>query len=382
MKNEIDVQTETIREEMDKPIKIVVAKTAKEQQQLFHFRYQVYVEEMGKRPLGADYTNKLIKDEMDDWGWLIYAEVDSQIIGTARLNIGMSKQFPLKIVSIFSMPKFDEFFNNNGLTPIGLATKVIVSPKYRNSSVFYLLVMKLYEKIREQQIDFCFGGCNPYLLSFYEKLGFRRYTQGFTDCGYGYLLPIVLIAEDIDHIRSVRSPFYRLARKCQNSPAARNWFLEEFPECTKFINSQTISDEDYWLLLLPKLGQEPSKAISLFRTLTDDEIKKLLRISILVPFSKSECVATCGDISRELNILLSGIVKTKCNGQERLIQPGQHFGEIGLLEYQKQKSDVTTVTNVEVLILPYHGFAKLRHQHPIIGTKVCNWISATQATWK
>ena len=51
---------------MPATIAIKTAETADERDRIFRFRYDVYVDEMGKKPSVADHRNRVICDELDD----------------------------------------------------------------------------------------------------------------------------------------------------------------------------------------------------------------------------------------------------------------------------------------------------------------------------
>ena len=55
---------------------IKVASSDEDREQIFRFRYDVYVTEMGKSPAEADHQKKIIRDELDEDAHLLYAEND------------------------------------------------------------------------------------------------------------------------------------------------------------------------------------------------------------------------------------------------------------------------------------------------------------------
>ena len=73
---------------------IKVAKSDKDRERIFRFRYDVYVTEMGKSPTEADHQKKIIRDELDNDAHLLYAEDEGQIVGTVRLNCRSKKKYP------------------------------------------------------------------------------------------------------------------------------------------------------------------------------------------------------------------------------------------------------------------------------------------------
>ena len=73
-------------------IRVGAAVNQLEKEEIYHLRYQIYVEEMSKRIESADYQNRVLCDELDPWAVLLYAKIGSEIIATARVNIGTIKR--------------------------------------------------------------------------------------------------------------------------------------------------------------------------------------------------------------------------------------------------------------------------------------------------
>jgi len=261
-------------------VQIGIATTNDEKEAIYKFRYQVYIEEMGKPLESADHSNGKIYDPVDDWSILIYAQINSIIIGTSRLTIAKAVDFPVLLQKIFSMDKFESLYPQARLS---LATKLAIKAEYRGSQVLYSISSKAYEVWRKHNVQYTFGGCNPYLIPLYEQLGFQRFAANFTDPGYGMLTPLVLIIEGVDHFRAVRSPFYRIARRWANDPIPSIKFLDAFPSVQSFINTQLITKEALWDTVTLILGNSPLRGIHLLNGLTREESSILLHLGAIFP---------------------------------------------------------------------------------------------------
>ncbi|MDF2571905.1 MAG: cyclic nucleotide-binding protein [Sporomusa sp.] len=355
-------------------IKIGIAITPAEKREIYHLRYQIYIEEMSKQLANTDYVNKLLYDELDEWTVLLYAKIGSKLIGTARINIGTLAQFPQEIVEFFSMDTFQDFHTEYGDHKFAYTGKLMVAPAYRSSSALYLLMVKGYELFCSNQIQFAFGSSNFHLLRLYEQMGFRRYSKNFVESGYGLLAPFILVVNDIQHFRIVRSPFFRIARKrgAVNTQAVE-WFHANFAKNSPIINSQIVTEEELWTVLCNRLACSPIEAITILRDLSVSEAKKFLHCcAAYVQCESGDIITNQGNESYSYNILISGKLKslTFHHPVKEYTIPGQHFGANGLTEHTIHTEDIAAVDSAEILVLSGLAFQKFFYSQPEIAHKI------------
>jgi predicted GNAT family N-acyltransferase len=360
-------------------IKVGIAITPEEKREIYHFRYQTYVEEMSKHLEDIDYDHQLLSDELDEWTILLYAKLDSKIIATARVNIGNIEDFPEKVVNILSLKTFEIYYPENEDQKFAYVTKLMVAPSHRGSPVLYLLIAKCYEICFSNQVQFTFGGCNFHLIRLYEQMGFHHYGKKFVYPGYGLLTPIVLVINDIPHLRQVRSPLYRIARKRKDvNTQVVECFHEKFAKHSSIINSQIVTEAELWSILCRVLNHPPTEVISILRELSETEAKKFLHAcSSLVQCDTGDIITNQGDISYSYNILLSGKLKslTFQHPIKEYTIPGQYFGANGLTEHNKHTEDIEAVSFVELLVLSGMAFPRFFHSHPDIAHKIVRNLS-------
>lgn len=353
----------------DEPIRIGIAATPAEKREIYRFRYQTYVEEMSKHIKGIDHTNKLLYDDMDDWGLILYAKVGAELIGTARINIGTVEDFPKEVTAFLSLDTFQDCCEE-----YSFVTKIMVLPAYRNSPVFYMLIAKCYELSYKRQIEFIFGICNYHLIRIYEKLGMHRYFKNFELPGYGLQVPIVMLVNDIQHLRNIRSPFYRLARqRGKVDTQAVEWFHAKFTKQSSFVNSHMVTEEDLWSVLDNRLHCPPNEAITILHGLSVSEAKKLLHCcGSLIPCNPGNLLTNQGDVSYTYNILISGKLKsmTFIRPAKEYSIPGQSFGADGLTEHNMHAENIMAIDTAEILILSGNAFQRFYHTHPEIAHKI------------
>ena len=343
-------------------IEIGIASTDEEKDEIFRLRYKIYVEEMLRKPFFVDHRNKLLFDELDTWAVLVYAKVGSEIIGTMRANIGSINDFPVNLVETLQMDRFQSYFKDKGESLVSFGSKLMVLQRYRNSTATHQLLAKGYEIYCNHHVQFNFGGYNFYLLRFYEQMGYRRLGRGFVDPGYGLLHPFVLLVDDVQHLKLVRSPYFRTARKRSvTDSSSRQWFIREFARDPAVLNSQLVTEEELWNFLCNRLGERPEDTIQAFQGVDAEILKKLLyRCAVIVNCYAGDKILSSGLLSEELNIVLSGRVLYG----DKMIFPGEHFGVVGIADPAIQMTDSTSVISTEIIVISRQYFRKFSMSHP------------------
>lgn len=351
-----------------------IATTPVEKREIYHFRYQVYVEEMSKHLEKVDNVNKLLYDEFDEWGILLFVKLGSELIATARINIGTIDDFPQEEATFLSLDMFQDYPIERQNHQFAFVTKIMVAPAHRSSQAFYLLIAKCYELCCDSQVQFMFGICNFHLIRLYEKMGTHRYGKNFFLPGYGLQSPLVLLINDAQHLRMVRSPLFRIARKrgVVNMKAVE-WFHNKFIQHSSILNSQSVTEEKLWTVLCERLSSLPTESIAILSHLSVAEAKKFLHCcASYVLCDPGNLITTQGDVSYTYNILLSGKLKslTFLHPVKEYSLPGQNFGANGLTEHNKNMEDIVATNSVEMLALSGTSFQKFSHSNPEIAHKV------------
>lgn len=360
-------------------IEIGIAATENEKREIYRLRYHIYVEEMHRQPVKADHRRRILTDEMDTWAYLLYAKVGSEFVGTMRVNIGLIKEYPQDLAQLLLMDRFKGFCQESGYPLVAFSSKLMVSPPYRNSPALHLLSAKGYELYCDHHVQFNFGGCNFYLLRLYEQFGCRRFGRNFIDPGYGMLTPFILLVNDTDHLRAVRSPFIRIARKrAMPNKGVTDWFYQEFPESTSVINSQLTSPEEMWSFLCNRLGTAPQTVMPFLRGLSEREASIFLyNCGVFVHCYPHDHIITNGLVSDELNVLVSGTLISfdKAHSRKYVISPGESFGANGLFDSKIQTADIKAAATSEILVVSRQYFSKFSRTKPDIAAKIVDNLS-------
>ncbi|VBB05903.1 acyl-coa n-acyltransferase [Lucifera butyrica] len=349
------------KDNTDESLQIRIAERAGEKREIYRLRYEVYVEEMGKALGAIAKKRKQIYDPLDERSILIYVQAGSAIIATMRLTIQAAEDYPADLAEVFQMHEFKTLHNRFSL--FGLGTKLAVVPQYRSSPAFYLILAEAYRLLREQNASICFTGGNPYLVPLYERVGFRQFTRNFTDPGYGLLVPLVLLLEDTDHMKAVRSPLYRHARKYFNDLTTAQAFGKGFPEAGQVFNTQLVTAESLWEYVEDQLSRSPL-AIPVFRHLDGKSAMELLRAGAIFSCSPGDCIVYEGGVCNDFYLLLAGSLTSQSKPAARLLRPGDHFGGLMLPGGSRQTEAVSAITGVELFVLPRQAFERYQHLYP------------------
>ncbi|HMM22233.1 MAG TPA: GNAT family N-acetyltransferase [Selenomonadales bacterium] len=368
-------------------ITVDFAQTPKEREMVYRFRYQIYVEEMGKKltnlPL-LQHKRRQLFDELDDaqHAIILYARAGSEIVGTIRLNI-----FPPQNLFPQWLPdQFVSFFQADAPL-ISYSSKLMVDSRYRKSQAAYLLIAKGYELYRQNNVPFNFIGCAPFLIPLYEQMGFRRYSSNFEFPDFGCIVPLVLLTEDIGHLRAVRSPLMRVARKFDNSSKSSVWFAQNFPEAGEHINRLLLTKEQFHRAICDLLGDSPENALELLHGFTPEEAITCLNEGTIVNFTGGSLLVNPIDVSNELFFVLSGcLLSRKTWSKDRqtytLLTPGQSFGGKSFLSMGRQRAKVVAQCDSKVLVLPRQAFDRLALLHPDIAAKLLRNIGVPASLQK
>lgn len=360
-----------------KAIEVRVASSQEELNDIFRFRYQIYVQEMGRYQDYADHKQKMLIDSLDREGSIYYIPYGKQIIASIRLNFSADTHFDEEMSERYQFPVFKEF----GGDTIVYVSRLMVRREWRGSPIIGLLLSKIYLAARERGVRFGFCNSAPALIPFYEQLGYRRYTGNFVDPEVGYRVPLVLIVEDYEHLRGIRSVFARVARQYPKDPRAAEWFKAKFPDYANVVSPRTMSEEDFYDLMNRKLYGSTRQRIPLLQGLDEDELRRFYKVASIVEMSRGETIIRPGDVGQEMFVILSGLVEVfgeKAGHRLSLatLGKGQIFGEVSFVSNTPRAAYVVAQTDLTALTLTPGFFEKSIKTMPGVMSKILRNLAA------
>lgn len=181
---------------------IRLASSEKDLEQLYRFRYSIYVEEMNRVQYDADHDKKWIRDSLDEKAYNLLAFKKGELIGTARINLTRDGEIPYytDFYKIYNQPNATS--NNSSIV-----TRLMVANKYRGTTLSVRLHLACYEFGLHRGIKFSFIDCNDHLVNFFKSFGWQHYIGTAVHKEYGEVHPMILNLYDEERFRGLGSPY-------------------------------------------------------------------------------------------------------------------------------------------------------------------------------
>lgn len=180
---------------------IRLAANQDELEQLYRFRYSIYVEEMHRVQNDADHVNKRITDALDERGHNLLAFRNGEIAGAVRINFTRDG----------NIPYYTEFYripDQLGVTTENscIVTRMMISNSARKSGLALRLCLASYDLALSCGIRYSFCDCNDHLVKFFESFGWRHYIGTSKHKEYGEVHPLMIDLYDEELFRKTDSP--------------------------------------------------------------------------------------------------------------------------------------------------------------------------------
>jgi CRP-like cAMP-binding protein len=214
--------------------------------------------------------------------------------------------------------------------------------------------MKAYQEgwRRGTKFNFCF--CRPRLIELYERLGFIRYKDNILESSQGYMVPMILLNEDAEHLKAVRSPFHKVCAASRHSRQTAEWFEGVFPGVRAGATRQMLAPEDFWNQWAEAMSADH---VTLLRGLDTEQLKSLLAAGTVLQCRAGDTLLREGEAGHEMFLILEGMARfsqQKKNGSEAhtgVAGKGEIFGEIALVSKTMRDATVRALTDLQVLVI-------------------------------
>ena len=343
--------------------KIQVAETEAQREAIYRLRYDIYVEEMNRYGAIADHQNRRLVEPDDAWSRLYFAAEGADIVGTMRLTWGGDGRFGERHIEQYDLAPFIA-----ELPPeqIVIGERFMVAKAYRGSDLIFRFFRACLEFVNAKRIQLIFGDCEPHLLNLYHGLGFRTYTRrNVNSAEAGYLIPLVMVPEDMDYMRAIDSPLMEMLEDF--GPDAR------LPECLprllaqgSGVKSQRLTaPESYARDIQSALRLAESRA-QLFDGLGDSQIQRCLSKSSAIECRKGDRLIKKGNVARNMFVVLSGTLEIR-DGDVLVgvSSAGDIVGEMAFLLESPRSMDVYAATaDVSVLSLSEAVIKEITQEDP------------------
>ena len=170
-------------------------------EEVWRFRYKVYVEEMGRPQSYADHDERKIIDPMDAKAHHGVAFHNDVIAAVIRLNF----------VRDGDVDPYYSFYEIDKLPPeeqekVCICTRNMVADEHRNTPLAFRMLKLMYLLALENGSTACYIDVNAPLIPMFEKIGCKPlFEKDHPD--YGLVTVMRLDGLDLEHLTAVRSPF-------------------------------------------------------------------------------------------------------------------------------------------------------------------------------
>jgi small-conductance mechanosensitive channel/CRP-like cAMP-binding protein len=154
------------------------------------------------------------------------------------------------------------------------------------------------------------------------------------------------------------------------------------PAQTAFVTQGGDQEQQSKLSRHRELRRSALRGMTLFKTLTQDELEQLVDRLKFAPFAQGELVTRKGAVAHWLYILIAGTVEISVPAEEkhprtiiaRIDAPG-FFGEMGMMTGEPRRADVHAVTDVDCYRLDKEGFGRIVQDRPEIAKEMSTTLA-------
>ena len=320
------------------------ALTPTEREQIYQFRYQIYVKEMNRYHSIADHDKKQLKEEIDDQSRLYFVTDNGRIVGSMRFTWGGDAPLPERQIRQYDLQPFIDSIPQGQMV---IGERFMVLPEYRGTDLLFRMFQAYLEFVNQHRIQLIFGDCEPHLLNLYLGLGFRTYTtHNVNSQETGYLIPLIMVAEDMEYMKQIRSPLVNVIQDFGEQSMVPLAAVELLGR-ENAVSVQKFSESDeYWTQIQSSLGNIGDSRISPFDGLSEDQVVSCLGKSCIIQCAAEDKVIKKGNVARNMFVVLSGVLEVRNEGEViSTLSAGDIVGEMAFLVGTPRAADVVAVSD-------------------------------------
>jgi CRP-like cAMP-binding protein len=118
------------------------------------------------------------------------------------------------------------------------------------------------------------------------------------------------------------------------------------------------------------------KPVGIFDGFSPAELKKVAKQMREIKHSKGAEIMIRGDGGVGFLFILEGEAEVEtADGRHRKLGPGDHFGEMALLDHQGRSASVTAQTDLVLAAVPEWGFKPFLRDHPEVTYRLMETLS-------
>jgi predicted GNAT family N-acyltransferase len=352
-------------------------------EEVYKMRYDIYAKELSCSDDSIDHSKEICKDALDEIAHIFLIQENDEIISSIRF-VMLSDLIPRsniahEIYSFLALSIFEPLFKDKTY----VASRLAVKPTRRGSLAAIRLIENAYLEGLKEGVKFLLAYCEPSLIDMYLQLGLRIYGDALIDLD-AHLTPLVLVMNDWDYLKKIKSPLYRAAQRDGLSDIDDNsvpWFYQEFGR--EIENREAIFDIKQTSKALLIDAQAPvthNHSPRIIDGLSENECNIILSFCRIVTCKKGSILIKSGMVTYEMFFVIKGSISVYATNKELKsfqIGPGQVFGEIEMLLQTPRSDDCVAEEDSEIAILPRQVLDKISKVQPVIANKLLINIART-----
>lgn len=355
-----------------------IARTPEEREAIYRHRYTIYVQEQGRRSApGVDHERRRLAVPEDEApGTTLYYLGDlSDVKGSLRVRTWRAGGRPQPLTETYRCDLLPELDGMPGME----LTALMMSREVRGGRGFLALVVQAAtDAVDEVGAAYLLADCAPGLLKLYRRLGLRPYGAPPVRSYRGILLPLVAVAGDIAHLRSVRSPLTPLVERGLASGAIADWPIDALR--ARIEAGEGVESD------LARVRADLDAAAALpgerfLSRLSPSTLELLAQQCVVVAVDPGTTVLAEGIVDSDLYVVLEGTLEVCREGRVlRTVGAGALLGEVAFLgDAGARSASVVTVGRVRTLILRHGFMQRLRRTDPDQALEVLSALAAVLA---
>ena len=345
------------------------AVTPQQRHDVYRFRYDIYVEEMGRYRSVADHDQRIFSEPEDETARLYYATDGEQIVATMRHNWGGDAPLCARQIEQYDLARFLKSISCEQMI---VGERFMIAPSQRGTDLIFRLFQTYLNFVNEHRIQLIFGDCEPHLLNLYLGMGFRTYAErNVNSKETGYLVPLVMVPEDIAYMKQVKSPFVTLLQDYGDAAKVPGC-LPELLSCGRMVVSHALTPQNEYQSEIDQAIQLAENPTHLFDGLTENECQRCLSKSNAIECMAGDHLIKAGNVAQNMFAVLSGTLEVRSD--DRVVDvccSGDIVGEMAFLLESPRAADVYVATDgTRVLSLSESNLKKLAVNEPQLAAKL------------
>lgn len=340
-----------------------------DRQNVFRFRYDTYVEEMGRYRSAADHVAREFCEPEDATARIFIATQGDRTVGAMRLNWGGDAPLCPRQIEQYGLAPFLDAIPREQVI---VGERFMVAPDHRGTDLIFRLFKTYLGFVNENRVQVMFGDCEPHLLNLYIGMGFRTYSaRNVNSPQTGYLIPLVMVPEDLAYMRAIGSPILPLLRDFgTQSRVPAN--LEDLLSGGGGVISQTLTGSRDYAADIADAFRIAENPVHLFDGFSAGERDLCLKKSNVIECRPGDHLIKKGNVAQNMFAVLSGMLEVRIG--ERVINvcvSGDVVGEMAFLLQSPRSADVYVAgEGTRVLSLSESNLKKLSGEDPALAAKL------------